>query len=273
MKGRGKREIPEETRRPTASSGTIPTCDKSVIRPGIEPGSPCLEMRDHWHNLSICSAKTFYFVLHVDTSNPSETKQKTETHHLLASSRGKGTKIICSSNTQVGERNHPSSFNNNKLPPLEFTTIHTPREIRKNMNKERTLKGAAYLEVETRCCVFEIRVHAAQRKHCTPIQRLERRSEGASGTRVNVVLIGPALPFLKRAENIQVRAGGALKRHLFMLGGYFCVPVDVQYTKNPSNTLEAEVKLHAMCMCETVAGQDIQQHDWEMAGQTVSYGG
>ncbi|KAJ8878658.1 hypothetical protein PR048_019241 [Dryococelus australis] len=27
MKGRGKREIPEKTRRPAASSGTIPTCE------------------------------------------------------------------------------------------------------------------------------------------------------------------------------------------------------------------------------------------------------
>ncbi|KAJ8898461.1 hypothetical protein PR048_003821 [Dryococelus australis] len=37
------REIPEKTRRPTASSGTIPTCEKSVTRPGIEPGSPWWE--------------------------------------------------------------------------------------------------------------------------------------------------------------------------------------------------------------------------------------
>ncbi|KAJ8873348.1 hypothetical protein PR048_026982 [Dryococelus australis] len=37
MKGRGKREIPEKTRRPTASSGTIPTYKNPVTRPGIEP--------------------------------------------------------------------------------------------------------------------------------------------------------------------------------------------------------------------------------------------
>ncbi|KAJ8889325.1 hypothetical protein PR048_008824, partial [Dryococelus australis] len=43
MKGRGKREIPENTRRPTASSGTIPTCENPVNRPGIEPGSPWWE--------------------------------------------------------------------------------------------------------------------------------------------------------------------------------------------------------------------------------------
>ncbi|KAJ8866480.1 hypothetical protein PR048_032323 [Dryococelus australis] len=36
--GWGKREIPEKTRRPTASSGTIPTCENSVTRSGIEPG-------------------------------------------------------------------------------------------------------------------------------------------------------------------------------------------------------------------------------------------
>ncbi|KAJ8865845.1 hypothetical protein PR048_033367 [Dryococelus australis] len=54
--------------------------------------------------------------------------------------------------------------------------------------------------------------HDGNRKHCTPVQRLARRSERASGARANVVLIGPALPFLKRAENTQV--GGALKSGL-----------------------------------------------------------
>ncbi|KAJ8879824.1 hypothetical protein PR048_020432 [Dryococelus australis] len=40
----GKREIPEKTRRPAASSGTIPTCENpGVARPGIEPGSPWWE--------------------------------------------------------------------------------------------------------------------------------------------------------------------------------------------------------------------------------------
>ncbi|KAJ8893087.1 hypothetical protein PR048_005670 [Dryococelus australis] len=43
MKGQGKREIPEKTRRPTASSRTIPTCENPVTRPGIEPGSPLWE--------------------------------------------------------------------------------------------------------------------------------------------------------------------------------------------------------------------------------------
>ncbi|KAJ8872166.1 hypothetical protein PR048_025768 [Dryococelus australis] len=42
--GRGKWEIPEKARRPTASSGTIPTCENpGVTRPGIEPGSPWWE--------------------------------------------------------------------------------------------------------------------------------------------------------------------------------------------------------------------------------------
>ncbi|KAJ8870876.1 hypothetical protein PR048_027177 [Dryococelus australis] len=40
----GKREIPEKTRRPASSSGTIPTCENpEVTRPGIEPGSPWWE--------------------------------------------------------------------------------------------------------------------------------------------------------------------------------------------------------------------------------------
>ncbi|KAJ8879208.1 hypothetical protein PR048_019814 [Dryococelus australis] len=38
--GRGKREIPEKTRRPTASFGTIPTCENPVIRPGLNPVCP-----------------------------------------------------------------------------------------------------------------------------------------------------------------------------------------------------------------------------------------
>ncbi|KAJ8890837.1 hypothetical protein PR048_010346 [Dryococelus australis] len=42
---RGKREIPEKTRRPMASSCTIPTCKNLVIRPVIEPGLPWWEAR------------------------------------------------------------------------------------------------------------------------------------------------------------------------------------------------------------------------------------
>ncbi|KAJ8894525.1 hypothetical protein PR048_007182 [Dryococelus australis] len=41
--GGGEREIPEKTHRPTASSGTIPTCESPLTRPGIEPGSPWWE--------------------------------------------------------------------------------------------------------------------------------------------------------------------------------------------------------------------------------------
>ncbi|KAJ8873960.1 hypothetical protein PR048_024800 [Dryococelus australis] len=39
MNGRGKREIPEKTRRPTVSSG----CENPVTRPRIDPGSPWWE--------------------------------------------------------------------------------------------------------------------------------------------------------------------------------------------------------------------------------------
>ncbi|KAJ8882745.1 hypothetical protein PR048_014558 [Dryococelus australis] len=41
--GRGKREIPEKPRRPTASSGTSPTCENPIILLGIETGSPWWE--------------------------------------------------------------------------------------------------------------------------------------------------------------------------------------------------------------------------------------
>ncbi|KAJ8866352.1 hypothetical protein PR048_032195 [Dryococelus australis] len=43
MNGRRKREIPEKTHQPTASSSTIPTCESPVTRPGIDPGSPWWE--------------------------------------------------------------------------------------------------------------------------------------------------------------------------------------------------------------------------------------
>ncbi|KAJ8868081.1 hypothetical protein PR048_031890 [Dryococelus australis] len=39
IKGRGKWEIPEKTRRPRASYGTMPTCESPVTRPGIEPAT------------------------------------------------------------------------------------------------------------------------------------------------------------------------------------------------------------------------------------------
>ncbi|KAJ8883372.1 hypothetical protein PR048_015215 [Dryococelus australis] len=44
MQGWGRREIPEETRQPVVSCGTIPTCKApGVTRPRIEPGSPWQE--------------------------------------------------------------------------------------------------------------------------------------------------------------------------------------------------------------------------------------
>ncbi|KAJ8887706.1 hypothetical protein PR048_013924 [Dryococelus australis] len=50
MKGRVKGEIPEKTRRPTASTGTIPTCENPVTRTVIEPGSP-------WWDASVLTAQ------------------------------------------------------------------------------------------------------------------------------------------------------------------------------------------------------------------------
>ncbi|KAJ8880266.1 hypothetical protein PR048_016732 [Dryococelus australis] len=51
MKERRKREIPEETRRPAASCGTIPTCkNPGVTRPGTEPGPPWWE--EHFNSES-----------------------------------------------------------------------------------------------------------------------------------------------------------------------------------------------------------------------------
>ncbi|KAJ8895369.1 hypothetical protein PR048_000701 [Dryococelus australis] len=42
-RGGGNGRSQRKTRRPTASSGTIPTCENPVTRPGIEPGSPWWE--------------------------------------------------------------------------------------------------------------------------------------------------------------------------------------------------------------------------------------
>ncbi|KAJ8898252.1 hypothetical protein PR048_003612 [Dryococelus australis] len=51
MKGREKQDIPEKICRPTASSGTIPTCENPVTRPGIAPGS-------QWWEASRLTART-----------------------------------------------------------------------------------------------------------------------------------------------------------------------------------------------------------------------
>ncbi|KAJ8871350.1 hypothetical protein PR048_027667 [Dryococelus australis] len=47
MKGRGKREIPENIRRQTASSGAVPTCGNPVTQPEIERGPPWWEASEH----------------------------------------------------------------------------------------------------------------------------------------------------------------------------------------------------------------------------------
>ncbi|KAJ8873983.1 hypothetical protein PR048_024823 [Dryococelus australis] len=64
--GREIREIPDKTRRPTASSDTIPTCEKSVTRPGIEPGLPWSEASVH-----INARISKFFIRHaLDDSEP-----------------------------------------------------------------------------------------------------------------------------------------------------------------------------------------------------------
>ncbi|KAJ8897579.1 hypothetical protein PR048_002928 [Dryococelus australis] len=54
------REIPAKTRRTTASSGTIPTCENPVTRPGIEPGSL-------WWEASVLMAQSPWPLLPVST--------------------------------------------------------------------------------------------------------------------------------------------------------------------------------------------------------------
>ncbi|KAJ8885650.1 hypothetical protein PR048_011848 [Dryococelus australis] len=71
---------------------------------------------------------------------------------------------------------------------VELRPVHDTVAICKSLNK------------------FENLIHATQRKHCTPVQRLARRGEGASGARINAVLISPALSFLKRAKNPKLAA-------------------------------------------------------------------
>ncbi|KAJ8873896.1 hypothetical protein PR048_024732 [Dryococelus australis] len=52
MQGRGKREIPEKTRRPVASSGTISTCEDTGATPlGFEPDTPRWEATSSGVNL------------------------------------------------------------------------------------------------------------------------------------------------------------------------------------------------------------------------------
>ncbi|KAJ8889039.1 hypothetical protein PR048_008533 [Dryococelus australis] len=58
----GEREIPEKTRQPTASSGTIPTCENPVTRPEIESGSPW------WANRSVTAAPSEQLVPFLMTS-------------------------------------------------------------------------------------------------------------------------------------------------------------------------------------------------------------
>ncbi|KAJ8888583.1 hypothetical protein PR048_008075 [Dryococelus australis] len=62
------REVPEKTRRPTESSGTIPTCESPVTRPGIEPGSP-------WWEASVLISQTpLYWLLAVNRASQAAVK-------------------------------------------------------------------------------------------------------------------------------------------------------------------------------------------------------
>ncbi|KAJ8890410.1 hypothetical protein PR048_009918 [Dryococelus australis] len=65
MKGRGKREIPENTRRPAASSGTIPICkNPEATPPEIEPDSHRWEASSYCYAAAVSeSSNDFFFYL------------------------------------------------------------------------------------------------------------------------------------------------------------------------------------------------------------------
>ncbi|KAJ8876043.1 hypothetical protein PR048_023951 [Dryococelus australis] len=94
MQGRGKRNIPEITRRPAASSGMIPTCENTVATlSGIEPGSPCWEANRvdcrKYYNLVVGTKGNVQNVLHqqlrhpVALMNPWETPDCFATRHNM----------------------------------------------------------------------------------------------------------------------------------------------------------------------------------------------
>ncbi|KAJ8882967.1 hypothetical protein PR048_014806 [Dryococelus australis] len=66
MKGREKREIPEKTRRPFASSSTIPTYENpGVSPPGIEPSKPVMKENSSIADGLVCGMIHEYEVRHV----------------------------------------------------------------------------------------------------------------------------------------------------------------------------------------------------------------
>ncbi|KAJ8891644.1 hypothetical protein PR048_004172 [Dryococelus australis] len=100
-KGGGKREIPEKTRRPVASSGTIPTCDNlEATPPGIEPGTP-------WEASSV-------------TTTPSRTltvlrkRERERRENKNESSLGKS--IMLSSVTELGSDDLQNNYTKKQTP-------------------------------------------------------------------------------------------------------------------------------------------------------------
>ncbi|KAJ8891457.1 hypothetical protein PR048_003985 [Dryococelus australis] len=154
MKGWGKREIPEKTRRPTTSSGMIPTCEnpevlRGDVADGVSQARRQESCRCHLNDVVIAGPFSFTAAL-----------------RCLALYR------------EAGPNSHLT---------LPATSI------------------ASQLSY----------VHAAQRKHCTRVQRRVRKGDAALGARVNVALVSPLHQHCRGPETWNIREFNDLQARLY----------------------------------------------------------
>ncbi|KAJ8890174.1 hypothetical protein PR048_009681 [Dryococelus australis] len=116
MKGRGKREISEKTFRPTASSGTIPTCESLVTRPGIEPGSP-------WWEASVPTAQPPWPLIEFEAvCSSAEFECPNSQSHLTDTSDGHGTEYY---SIQTCKKVHATKLQPDTPEKWRHSTVET----------------------------------------------------------------------------------------------------------------------------------------------------
>ncbi|KAJ8888265.1 hypothetical protein PR048_007752 [Dryococelus australis] len=177
MKGRGKREIPEKTCRPTSSSGTIPTCKN----PGIEPGSP-------WWEASKLTTQPPPVPRYSDALRCSGLRRA-----ILAVSRLSDDLSAMDASQAIDDNRNAlyvNTLRRNMLYPDWLQLIATHRcivEYREIFCIRRRVSAESLIEARYR------------RQDCTPVQCFARRGDERVGARVSVAPGSPTLFGLRRA--------------------------------------------------------------------------
>ncbi|KAJ8880637.1 hypothetical protein PR048_017107 [Dryococelus australis] len=195
MKGRGKREIPEKTRRPTVSSGMIHTCENPVTRLGIEPvpssGDDGRATPRDPRRLPV------YLTTMMGNRELTGGKDVRVHNRLYDASSMNNTNI-----PKIGSIAHICRYTSDKTQSDEGSGLV---ELLAPLSYETDAAFGTAQPFGQHAVAMQQVIHAVRREHCTPVQRLALSVDGALEARDKVALIISALLGFRRGKKLQCK--------------------------------------------------------------------